>query len=92
MSTAVQRIEVFQDTMNWIKSDNDLFNSVIKAKKNTEIFWENDYPVFDQNKRFDTKITVSKHRRFPSIILNSMVRRRKCSGTMGNHIQSVHLI
>ena len=47
---------------------------VIKAKKNTEIFWENDYPVFDQNKRFDTKITVSKHRRFPSLILNSMVR------------------
>lgn len=92
MSTAVQRIEVFQDTMNWIKSDNDLFNSVIKAKKNTEIFWENDYPVFDQNKRFDTKITVSKHRSFHSIILNSMVRRRKCSGTMGNHIQSVHLI
>ncbi len=40
MSTAVQRIEVFQDTMNWIKSDDDLFNSVIKAKKNTEIFWE----------------------------------------------------
>ena len=27
MSTAIQRIEVFQDTMNWIKTDIDLSDS-----------------------------------------------------------------
>ena len=64
MSTAIQRIEVFQDTMNWIKTDKELSDSIVKAKKNTTIFWENDYPEFDQKATCDTVITVSKDRSY----------------------------
>lgn len=64
MSTVIQRIEVFQDTMNWIKTDNELSDSIVKAKKNTTIFWENDYPAFDQKATCDTVITVSKDRSY----------------------------
>ena len=64
MSTAIQRIAVFQDTLNWIKSDKDLSDSIAKAKKNTKIFWENDYPAFDQSILYDTEITVTKNRSY----------------------------
>lgn len=64
MSTVIQRIEVFQDTMNWIKTDKELSDSIVKAKKNTTIFWENDYPAFDQKATCDTVITVSKDRSY----------------------------
>ena len=47
MSTAAERIEVFQDTMNWINSDPALSSSIPIAKKNTTVFYENDYPTFD---------------------------------------------
>ena len=68
MSTAIQRIEVFQDTMNWIKTDKDLSDSIKKAKKNTEIFWEDSYPSFDQKNLHETKITVSPNRSFEAAV------------------------
>ena len=68
MSTAIQRIEVFQDTMDWIKTDKDLSDSVKKAKKNTEVFWEDSYPAFDQKTLYDTKITVSQSRSFEAAV------------------------
>lgn len=71
MFTAIQRIEIFQDTMNWIKTDKDLSDSIIKAKKNTEIFWEDDYPAFDQSILHKTEITVSKHRSYEAAMLLS---------------------
>ena len=43
MSTTAQRIEVFQDTMDWIKNDPDLSASIPAAKKNTTVFYEDDY-------------------------------------------------
>ena len=46
MSTPKERKAVFEDTMNWIKADPDLAYSVVEAKNNTEIFWEDDYPDF----------------------------------------------
>jgi len=64
MSTPLQRIEVFQDTMDWVKTDKVLADSIVKAKKNTEVYWEDDYPIFDQGKIFDTEITVSKRRSY----------------------------
>ena len=64
MSNHIQRIEVFQDTQNWIQSDKDLSDSVDKAKKNTDVFYEDDYPDFDVNRTFDTEITVTKDRSF----------------------------
>ncbi len=47
MSTPVERIEVFQDTMDWINSDSALSASIPVAKKNTKVYFEDDYPDFD---------------------------------------------
>ena len=65
MSTHEQRIEVFQDTMAWIKADKDLSDSVDKAKAATEVFFEDDYPSFNIQKELDkTEITVSGDRSY----------------------------
>lgn len=50
--------------MAWITADKDLSDSVTKAKKNTTLYWEDDYPVFDVKKTVNTKITVSKSRSY----------------------------
>lgn len=64
MSTHEQRIEVFQDTMNWINSDPDLSASIPVAKKNTTVFYEDDYPVFDASKVGNMIITVTPDRSY----------------------------
>ena len=64
MSTSAQRVEVFQDTMNWIKTDPDLAASIPAAKKNTTVFYEDDYPAFDLSKIRDMVITVSGDRSY----------------------------
>ncbi len=64
MSTKDQRIEVFQDTQSWIKSDPDLSASIPAAKKKTTVFYEDDYPVFDANKTREMLITVSGDRSY----------------------------
>lgn len=69
MSTHIQRIEVFEDTLNWINADKYLSDSVVKAKKNTQVFWEDDYPIFDQRISYDTEITVSKSRSFKAAMM-----------------------
>ena len=37
MSTSSERIEVFQDTLNWIENDIELSASVIYSKEHTKI-------------------------------------------------------
>ena len=64
MSTPLQRIEVFQDTLNWIQSDHYLSQSVTIAKQNTTVFYEDDYPQFDVAKTKQTVITVSGDRSY----------------------------
>lgn len=64
MSTHEQRIEVFQDTLDWIANNKVLSDSVKEAKKNTTVFYENDYPVFDINDTKDMEITVTGDRSF----------------------------
>lgn len=64
MSTREQRIEVFEDTLNWIKRDTDLTDAVDFGKNHTEVFYEDDYPVFDSSKVCDTRITVSGDRSY----------------------------
>ena len=64
MSTRAQRIEVFKDTMAWVQSDQDLVNSIVKAKKHTQVIWEDDYPVFDDSKTYNTRICVSRDRSY----------------------------
>lgn len=64
MSTAIQRIAVFRDTENWIKSDKDLSAAVAWAKQKTAIFYEDDYPMYDSRNVKDTEITISGDRSF----------------------------
>ena len=47
MSDRAQRIEVFNDMQDWIKNDPALSASIDVAKKNTTVFYEDDYPAFD---------------------------------------------
>ena len=64
MSDRAQRIEVFNDTQEWIKNDPALSASIPVAKKNTTVFYEDDYPAFDFSKTRDTVITVSGDRSY----------------------------
>ena len=64
MSTRTQRIEVFNDTLNWIQNDADLDQSIWQAKQNTTVFWEDDYPEFNKQTTYETDITVTKHRTY----------------------------
>lgn len=64
MSTKQQRIEVFQDTQNWIKSDSNLAESIPIAKKKTKVFYEDDYPSFADRATRDTTVTVSGDRSY----------------------------
>ena len=64
MSTPYERVQVFEDTLDWIKNDPDLSASISVAKKNTTVYFEDDYPIFDITKTRDTVITVSKDRSY----------------------------
>ena len=64
MSPPSQRIEIFQDTMDRIKSDPDLSESIPVAKENTTVFYEDDYPAFDAMDIKDELITVSGDRSY----------------------------
>jgi len=64
MSTREERIEVFQDTINWINSDPALSLSVAQAKHNTEVYYEDDYPAYNTEGKHDTKITVTGYRSY----------------------------
>ena len=63
-STKEDRIAVFKDTQNWCESDPDLKAAIEKAKKNTEIFWEDNYPAFDQTYTKPLTVSVTKERSF----------------------------
>lgn len=64
MATRTDRVQIFQDTMNWIQSDPALAASVKKAKQNTTVFYEDDYPQFDASSVKEESITVTKNRSF----------------------------
>ncbi len=65
MSTRKQRIDVFRDTQDWIFEDPDLFAALDAAKQNTEVFFEEDYPMFDaRKKKQNTEITVTRDKSF----------------------------
>ena len=69
MSTRQERIEVFNDTMDWIKTDPDLSSAVREAKKKTEIFYEDNYPSYTDYIKHDTEICVTGHRTFEAAML-----------------------
>ncbi len=64
MSTPEERVIVFQDTLNWIENDPTLSASVVTAKANTKVYYEDDYPAFDSKKTENTVISVSGDRSY----------------------------
>ena len=64
MPTPEQRIEVFNDTIDWIENDTELSAAVDRAKKLTRVFDENDYPSFDRPVYPESLVTVSSDRSF----------------------------
>ena len=57
------RVDVFEDTQAWIKEDPELAQSVIQAKKNTTVFYEDDYPAFERP-AVSEEIAVTGYRSF----------------------------
>ena len=64
MSTHEERKLVFQDTLNWINENDDLAGSVALAKKNTTVYFEDDYPDFDYSDSHYMSVKVSGDRSF----------------------------
>ena len=65
MSTQEQRIDVFNDTQNWINSDKNLSDAFDYAKKHTQVFYEDDYPRYDHRPLIpDQRVCVSPDRSF----------------------------
>ena len=63
-STREERVEIFQDTLAWMSSDPTLFASVVEAKKNTKVYYEDDYPQFDVNAVREELISVTRDRSY----------------------------
>ena len=68
MSTREERIEIFYDTLNWINEDNDLSDSIALAKKNTTVYYEDDYPEFELPKIKKMTVAVSGDRSFQAAV------------------------
>lgn len=64
MSTVTQRIEIFEDTLGWIREDRVLSRAVSDAKKNTKVYYENDYPAFDASRTERTQVNVTMERTY----------------------------
>ena len=64
MSTAQERIEIFQDTLEWIRTNEALSASIPIAKMKTTLFYEDDYPDFGVSKIKDTIVTISGDRSY----------------------------
>lgn len=57
------RRDIFLDTLDWMSTDSDLMEAVEKARENTKIYWEDQYPEFEE-KIVDMEVTVSKERTY----------------------------
>lgn len=60
----IERIAVFEDTMDMIDEDHDLKVAVSIAKDHTDVYYEDDYPYFDASVVRDEQITVTDERSF----------------------------
>ena len=64
MSTREQRIEVFNDTQDWINQDQRLAASVVYSKQHTKVFYEDDYPEYNRPVHSKMTLSVSMDRSF----------------------------
>jgi uncharacterized protein (TIGR02452 family) len=68
MSLRDQRIQVFEDTLTFIDYNKKLSESVEYSINHTNVFYEDDYPVFDTKQNRPMKISVTHERTFESAI------------------------
>ena len=68
MSTVMERIEVFKDTLDWIEVDPVLQEKVRRSRETEKVYYENDYPAFDAGKVWDTEISVTRDRSFQAAV------------------------
>ena len=59
MLADTQVVDVFEDTLDWIRSDSELSNALAFSKDNTQVFTSNDYPSFDEKNVKDQQVVVS---------------------------------
>ena len=64
MSTREERIEVFEDTISWIREDPELTQAVKEAKAHSKVFFEDEYPSFNRERRGAMEVTVTRERSF----------------------------
>lgn len=62
MSTAEERVEVFEDTMAWVREDRHLAKSLVDAS--SEVFYEDDYPAMGGPRVRDQEVEVTRERSF----------------------------
>ncbi len=66
MSDRNQRIQVFEDTLDFIDYNKVLADSVEFSKENTTIYYDDEYPVFDPSVKKDMKVYVTPEKTFES--------------------------
>lgn len=64
MASHSENIKVFNDTMGWIAENPKLSASVAAGKKRTHVYFEEDYPRFDERKTYAEEVTVTGDRSF----------------------------
>ena len=64
MSTREERIRVFEDTQRWIENDDELAAAVRFSLDHSTIYWEDDYPGFDDLRECETAVVVSRDRSY----------------------------
>lgn len=57
-------VEVFEDTIDWIESDEELSASVNDSIGKTEVYFEDDYPVFEKSADKVIEISVTRDKSF----------------------------
>ncbi|MBO4725726.1 MAG: TIGR02452 family protein [Firmicutes bacterium] len=64
MADRSENIKVFNDTMEWIAENPKLSASIDAGKKGTKVYFEDDYPSFEERKTCDTEVSVTGDRSF----------------------------
>lgn len=63
-TTKEELIEVFNDTMNWIREDERLLEAAKNSRENSTYYRENEYPAFTVEEEVQTHVTVTKSRSY----------------------------
>lgn len=62
MGRREDNVEVFRDTMAWVEDDSRLGEAVRRSTQLSEVYFEDDYPPFDDSRTCDGTVEVSGER------------------------------